>query len=151
MCDCVWLCVCESVCVCMCASVTVCTCVWLCVCVKWDWTRQVTQPIYLLDLNLVQWNALCPRHNATSQCCQCIIVVVSQTGLTQHSEGSEFMRLLKRELSCTVLMWVPVRGMISHQTFVLGVVQHQTVTLTQSRSSNWSKWIEQSCFYSVPK
>lgn len=40
------------------------------------------------------------------QCCQCIRAV-SHTILTQHDVEQEFMRLLKRDLLCAVLMQMP--------------------------------------------
>ena len=52
--------------------------------------------------------ALCQGHYST-RLCQCISVV-SYSGLTQHSEEQEFVRLLKRELTRVALTRTQHRG-----------------------------------------
>ena len=52
--------------------------------------------------------ALCQGHYST-RLCQCISIA-SYSGLSQHNEEQEFVRLLKRELTCVALTQTQHRG-----------------------------------------
>ena len=168
---CVRLCVWDCVCVCMCVCDCVHVCVIMCVCEvgtgldqwhaayipTWPQSRAMkcSLPVaqcYFTTLS-VHHSSIEPHQTHTAQWGvrvheiaeeRTVMHLASFPGPTRPDRSGLGIRL-----SCTVLMWVPVGG--SHPNFVLGAVQRQTITLTPLGSSNWSKWSEQSCFYTVPK